>query len=100
MLGAEFEANGTRFSGNAGTATQSYFTANILIHGSLDDLEPYFLLGGGVSHLGETHRAGNVGIGVKGFITPRLSLRPEFRAFFTEYTGNFARTSIAIGYHW
>jgi hypothetical protein len=100
MLGAEFEANGTRSSVNGVSFTQGYFTGNLLLHGSIGDVEPYFLIGGGVSHAGETYRAADTGFGVKVFLTPRLSLRPEFRAFFTEYIGNFGRASFAVGYHW
>jgi hypothetical protein len=100
MLGGEFEVNATRSSVNGVKSTQSYFTGSILLHASIGDVEPYFLLGGGVSRSGETYRAGNVGVGAKIFVTPRVSLRPEFRAFFTEYIGNFGRASFAVGYHW
>jgi hypothetical protein len=100
MLGGEFEANGTRSSVNNVTSTQGYFTGNVLFHASIGDVEPYLLIGGGFSRAGESHRAGNAGVGAKVFLSPRVSLRPEFRAFFTEYLGNFGRTSIAVGYHW
>jgi hypothetical protein len=42
------------------------------------------------------------GAGVKIFVNPRLSLRPQFRLVFSEATGvmGLANTSVAIGYHW
>jgi hypothetical protein len=42
------------------------------------------------------------GGGVKVFITPRFSLRPQFRLVFSEATGvmGLAAGSVAIGYHW
>jgi hypothetical protein len=42
------------------------------------------------------------GGGVKIFLTPRFSVRPQFRLVFTETTGvmGLAAGSVAIGYHW
>jgi hypothetical protein len=42
------------------------------------------------------------GGGVKVFLTPRFSLRPQFRLVFSEATGvmGLAAGSIAAGYHW
>lgn len=42
------------------------------------------------------------GAGVKIFLKPQLSLRPQFRLVFSEATGvmGLAATSIAMGYHW
>jgi hypothetical protein len=42
------------------------------------------------------------GGGVRLFLTPRLSLRPQFRLVFSEATGimGLAAASIGIGYHW
>src|SRR5262245_22994425 len=99
MLGLEFESNATR-STRYGTTTQSYFTGNLLFHASVGRAEPYLLLGGGASHERGTHRAGDVGVGAKIFLTPQVSLRPELRGFVTEYLGNFARYSVAVSYHW
>jgi hypothetical protein len=64
MLGFEFEANGTRrvTLGNQ-TDTQGYFTGNVLFHASMGRVEPYLLMGGGVSRAGETHPAGDIGMG-------------------------------------
>jgi hypothetical protein len=42
------------------------------------------------------------GGGVRIFLTPRFSLRPQFRQIFSEATGviGLAAASIGIGYHW
>lgn len=42
------------------------------------------------------------GGGVKVFLTPRFSLRPQFRLVFSEATGvmGLAAGSIGVGYHW
>jgi hypothetical protein len=42
------------------------------------------------------------GGGVKIFVTPQFSLRPQFRLVFSEATGvlGLAAGSVAIGYHW
>jgi opacity protein-like surface antigen len=42
------------------------------------------------------------GGGVKIFVTPRFSVRPQFRLVFSEATGvmGLAAGSVAIGYHW
>jgi hypothetical protein len=42
------------------------------------------------------------GAGVKIFLKPHLSLRPQFRLVFSEATGvmGLAATSVAMGYHW
>jgi hypothetical protein len=42
------------------------------------------------------------GAGVKMFLTPHLSLRPQFRIVFSEATGvmGLTVTSVAMGYHW
>lgn len=50
----------------------------------------------------ETHFAGGGGGGVKIFLTPRFSLRPEVRIIFSEATGvlGLVAASIGIGYHW
>ena len=100
MLGLEFESNVTRSSTAHGTRTQSYFTGNVLFHAPVGRVEPYFLLGGGVSHRGDTHVAGDIGVGAKIFLTSHVSIRPELRGFVTKYLGNFARFSVAAGYHW
>jgi hypothetical protein len=100
MIGLELEINRTRSVARSGPRTQTYFTGNVLLHALLGRVEPYFLLGGGMSRAEETHRAGDVGVGAKIFVNPQVSVRPELRAFFTEYLGNFARVSVAIGYHW
>lgn len=100
MLGFEFEANGTRATSGSETRIQGYFTGNVLFHATLGDVEPYLVLGAGASHAGETRLAGDTGIGAKIFLNPRISLRPEFRVFFTEYLGSIIRGSVAVGVHW
>jgi hypothetical protein len=42
------------------------------------------------------------GAGVKIFVTPRLTVRPQFRMVFSEATGvmGLAASSVAVGYHW
>ena len=100
MLGVEFEANATRRATSSGHATQGHFTGNVLFHAPLGRIEPYLVVGGGVSHEGQTHQTGNAGVGVKVFLNPRISVRPEFRIFIPEYLGQFARGSVAVGYHW
>jgi len=42
------------------------------------------------------------GLGVKVFLTPRLSLRPQFRYVFSETSGILGHitVSVAVGYHW
>jgi hypothetical protein len=42
------------------------------------------------------------GAGVKTFLKPQLSLRPQFRIVFSEATGvmGLAAVSVAMGYHW
>jgi hypothetical protein len=42
------------------------------------------------------------GAGVKIFVKPQLSLRPQFRLVFSEATGVLGLTaaSVAVGYHW
>jgi hypothetical protein len=46
--------------------------------------------------------AWGAGAGVKIFLKPQLSLRPQFRMVFSEATGvmGLAAASVAIGYHW
>jgi hypothetical protein len=100
MLGFEFEANGTRATVGNETRIQSYFTGNILFHATLGHVEPYLVLGAGGSHAGETRLAGDTGVGAKVFLSPRISLRPEFRVFSTEYLGSIIRGSMAVGVHW
>ena len=100
-LGVEFESNITRTSTRFGSQTQGYFTGNLVLNFPARRVEPYFLIGAGISHdEGITHRAADLGGGVRIFLNPHISLRPEFRAMVTEYLGNIARGSVAIGYHW
>ena len=42
------------------------------------------------------------GAGVKVFLTPQISLRPQFRLVFSEETGVLGQAtgSVAVGYHW
>jgi hypothetical protein len=42
------------------------------------------------------------GAGVKVFLQPQLSLRPQFRIIFSEATGvlGLVAGSVALGYHW
>jgi hypothetical protein len=50
----------------------------------------------------DTQFAWGGGGGVKFFMTPRLSLRPQFRLIVSEITGvmGLAAGSVGIGYHW
>ncbi len=49
-----------------------------------------------------THFAWGGGAGVKTFLKPHLSLRPQLRLVFSETTGvmGLAAFSVAMGYHW
>lgn len=100
MLGLEFEANGGRVSTGNGSVTQAYFTGNALLHAPLGRVEPYLVLGGGMSHRLDSNRALDVGVGAKVFVSPRVSIRPEFRGFGAEYNAIYARISVGAGYHW
>ena len=101
MLGGEFEANATNYGKPGATSTQSFFTGNLLLHGSLGRTEPYLVLGGGVSReSGESHRAVSYGGGFKISITRHIFVRPELRGFYTEQIGDLVRGSIAFGYRW
>lgn len=50
----------------------------------------------------DTNVAWGGGTGVKIFLKPHLSLRPQFRLVFSEATGvmGLMATSVAMGYHW
>jgi Outer membrane protein beta-barrel domain len=50
----------------------------------------------------ENNVAWGGGAGVKIFLIPQLSLRPQFRIVFSEATGVMGLTaaSVAVGYHW
>lgn len=97
MLGLEVESNVT--SGTLGTV--SCFTGNLLFHIPAGRTEPYLLAGLGASHQRGLGTGGviDVGAGVKIFLTTRVSLRPELRAF-APVGSTFARASVAVGYHW
>ena len=50
----------------------------------------------------ESSLAWGGGAGVKVFLTPSISLRPQFRLVFSEQTGVMGQAtgSVAVGYHW
>ena len=102
MLGAEFEASAARYSTtNNVTITQGFFTGSVLFHGSIGQVEPYLLLGGGFSRQGgRSHSMGEMGFGAKLFLNSRFSLRPEIRIRAGGILGDFVRETISVGYHW
>ena len=107
-----------------GVRSAVLFSANGLYHFSVSRVQPYVVGGIGVLH---TERADSIGVGsgtrltisqtehrdnglsvsfgagLKVFLTPKVSLRPEFRLY-TDVKSrenlNIFRTSIGLGYHW
>jgi len=101
--GVRFEGNTTNFGGNL----QFYFA-----HGSV---EPYVFAGAGITHFDQTNTfpdseifestqdsfAFPFGGGIRFFMSPRLSLRPEFRWSWNGISFmNQIRGSVSVGYHW
>jgi hypothetical protein len=104
-----------RFAG-AGT----FAAGNLLLHLKTGSVQPYVLAGAGLLHYrnsstlsglpanSSTRFAGTAGFGVLGFLTPRVSVRPEVRVSIggaTSWAGveppvSVLRYSIGIGYHW
>lgn len=97
-----------------------FFTGNLLLHFSGAMIQPFILGGIGVMHYSGTQRerftdgrpevviskranefAVNFGAGLKVFVFPHVSIRPEIR-YFVSTPGNFnmIQGSIGISLHW
>lgn len=103
------------------------FSANGLYHFSVSRIQPYVVGGIGVLHtefadslsvsdesgtratISQIERRGNglsisFGTGLKVFLTRKISLRPEFRLYFSTIMSSenlgVSRASIGFGYHW
>jgi opacity protein-like surface antigen len=121
LLGFEFTVHGMRHSReSAGGAvrfegTPVFVSGNVLIHFSGALIQPYVVGGIGMMHYrgtttntglnvlnsSENELAMNFGAGMKIFVLPKVSLRPELR-YFTSRPHNFnmMQASIGLSLHW
>lgn len=111
-FGAEFELSGWPEKPTIQLARIQY-TGSVVYHFSDHRVEPYFLIGAGGFHvpgnssppIGAPFRSTNAfvmtaGFGGQIFLSNRISIRVEYRAFWPRDETDFGRGSIGLGYHW
>jgi opacity protein-like surface antigen len=122
-LGFEFEVDRTSFSrdfssGLSFEGSEIVYAGNVQLYFPLTNTEPYIFGGAGVAHFEQTNRfpfdgstevseftddlfTFQFGGGVIFYVSPRISLRPEFRWTWNDISFiNQIRGSVAVGYHW
>lgn len=112
-------------SGREGTLSATTFSGDFLYHFSDSTLQPYVIGGVGLTSSRNVHAtivvqgnqatiieaessdtglALNGGVGVRLFVVPRVSVRPEIRLYnsntFSEENLSLFRVSVGVGYHW
>lgn len=103
-------SSGVRFEGSA-----TVLGGNLQFYFPHSNVEPYVFGGAGVIRFSETDTFPAIGVfdltqnsptlqfggGVRFFIAPRMSLRPEFRWSWNEISFiHQIRGSVSVGYHW
>lgn len=102
-------SSGVRFESNATT-----FAADLHIYFPAGKVEPYVLVGTGLTHFNQANFSPDstfrseengytlqAGGGTRIFVTPRLSVRPEFKWVTSNFSlFNQFRGTVSIGYHW
>ena len=115
LLGFEFTVHGMRHKTENSDGTPVFLSGNVLVHLSGGLMQPYVVGGIGVMHYSGTSPclgscdprisdngfATNFGAGMKIFVIPKVSLRPEIRFFNTRPSNsNMLQASIGLSLHW
>jgi opacity protein-like surface antigen len=115
LIGFEFTVHGRRHSSEISDGRLLFFSGNVLLHFSGGLVQPYVVGGVGVMYYNHTFKgcpgcnpirsenafATNFGAGMKIFVAPKVSLRPEIRYFTSRPSEfNMLQASIGLSLHW
>lgn len=122
LVGFEVEVDGGHhsrdFTSGVGIdGSTVHFSGNVIIRFARARVQPYLVGGAGLLHSSTTFAGpagepsessdealmGNLGVGLFLFLSPRVSVRPEFRLVGYDDSSpvtHYYRASLGVGYHW